>query len=176
MISGVPAIGMAQASKPAAAKMAHQKPAKKDMKDMQDMQGMRGMPGGPHLVLMMAYRDNLTSFTKALRSEVTRTDSVNPDVALPAVAEIKRSLEQMTQHHQAQMKIMGDAPKSPMAETMQHTTSHLATLAEHVTALDRAVNATHPNAKEVIAHTSEIMKECAGMMSMPAMGKPHSMK
>jgi len=96
MISGVPAIGMAQASKAAKAKMAQQKPAKKDMKEMEDMkamQGMRGMTGGPHQVLVMAYRDNLATFAKALRWEVTRTDSVNPDVALPAVAEMKRSLE-----------------------------------------------------------------------------------
>ena len=83
------------------------------MKDMKDMHGMRGMTGGPHHVLVMAYRDNLATFAKALRWEVTRTESVNADVALPAVAEMKRSLEQMTQHHQAQMKMMGDAPKSP---------------------------------------------------------------
>jgi len=74
------------------------------------------------------------------------------------------------------MKTVGDAPKSPMGDTMQHTASHLAALGKHLTALDRAANVNHPNAKDVIAHTAEIMKECAGMMSMPAMDKPHSMK
>jgi hypothetical protein len=111
------------------------------------MQGMSGMMGGPHHVL-----------------------------ARPAVAEMRRSFDQMRQHHQAQMAMMGDSTKPAMSGTMQHMETHLTALSEHLTALESEVNAGTPDPKKVSEHSTEILKQCAAMSAMPPKAKPHQME
>ena len=173
LMSGVTSTGMAQASKTRPGKM----PQHQDgMKDMKDMKGMQGMMGGPHHVLAMAYRDNLATFARALRGQVTQTKSVNLDLARPAVFEMRRSFDQMREHHQAQMKMMGDHAERPMPPGMQHMDTHLAALGEHLTALESEVNASMPDHRQVSEHATAILKQCAEMSAMPAKAKPHQMK
>jgi hypothetical protein len=168
LVTGATATGMAQTPPPAPGKMP------------QHMEGMQGMGGmmGPHHVLAMAYRDNLATFAKALQGQVAHSKTVDLDLARPAVAEMRRSFDQMQQHHQAQMQMMmmGDSAKAPMAGTMQHMETHLTALGEHLTALEAEVSAGTPDPKKVSAHTSEILKQCAGMSAMPAKAKPHTME
>ena len=170
LVCGATATGMAQTPTPSPGTMPpHQE-------GMKDMQGMSGMMRGPHHVLAMAYRDNLATFAQALQGEVTQSKTVNLDLARPAVAEMRRSFDQMKQHHQAQMTMMGDQPKPAMSGTMQQMETHLAALSEHLTALESEVNASTPDPKKVSEHTSEILKQCAGMSAMPGNAKPHQMK
>ena len=170
LISGAATTSMAQAPTTTPAKMPqHQE-------GMKGMQGMSGMMEGPHHVLAMAYRDNLATFARALRAQVTQSKTVNLDLARPAVAEMRRSFDQMKQHHQAQMTMMGDQPKPAMAGTMQQMETHLAALSEHLTALESEVNASTPDPKKVSEHTTEILKQCAGMSAMSGKAKPHQMK
>jgi hypothetical protein len=89
---------------------------------------------------------------------------------------MRRSFDQMKQHHQAQMSMMGDQTKPAMSGTMQQMETRLATLNEHLTALESEVNASAPDPKKVSEHTSEILKQCAGMSVMPGKAKPHQMK
>jgi cytochrome c556 len=140
------------------------------------MKGMQGMMEGPHHVLAMAYRDNIATFARALRSQVDKSKTVNLDLARPAVSEMRRSFDQMKQHHQAQMSMMGDQTNPAMSGTMQQMETHLATLNEHLTALESEVNASAPDPKKVSEHTSEILKQCAGMPAMSGKAKPHQMK
>ena len=167
LISGATTTGMAQTAPPSPAKMPQHQ---------EGMQGMSGMMEGPHHVLAMAYRDNLATFARALRAQVSQSKSVNLDLARPAVAEMRRSFDQMKQHHQAQMTMMGDQPKPAMAGTMQQMDTHLAALNEHLTALESEVNASTPDPKKVSEHTTEILKQCAGMSAMSGKAKPHQMK
>jgi hypothetical protein len=169
LMSGATATGMAQTPPPPPGKMPHQE-------GMQGMPGMSGMMGGPHHVLAMAYRDNLATFARALQGQVTQSKTVDLDLARPAVAEMRRSFDQIQQHHQAQMTMMGDTTKTPMSGMMQHMETHLTALAEHLTALEAEVNAGTPDPKKVSEHTTEILKECAGMSAMPAKAKPHQMQ
>jgi hypothetical protein len=170
LMSGVWATGMAQAPTPTPATMPpHQE-------GMKGMQGMSGMMGGPHHVLAMAYRDNLATFARALQAQVTQSKTVNLDLAQPAVAEMRRSFDQMKQHHQAQMAMMGTQPKPAMSGTMQQMDARLAALNEHLTALESEVNASTPDPTKVSEHTTEILKQCAGMSAMPGNAKPHQMK
>ena len=143
------------------------------------MQGMSGMMGGSHHVLAMAYRDNLATFAKALQGQVVHSKTVDLDLARPAVAEMRRSFDQLQQHHQAQMEMMtmmGDSAKAPVARTMQHMDTHLTALGEHLTALEAEVNGSAPDPKKVSDHTAEILRQCAGMSAMPAKAKPHPME
>lgn len=172
LMGGVAATGLAQAPTPPPGKMPQHTEA------MKGMQGMTGMMGAPHHVLAMAYRDNLATFAKALQGQVAHSKTVDLDLARPAVAEMRRSFDQMQQHHQAQMTqmaMMGDSTKAPMAGAMQHMETHLTALSEHLTALEAEVNAGTPDPKKVSDHTAEILKQCAGMSVMPAKPKPHTM-
>ncbi len=195
LLSGATATGLAQAPASSPDKMPQHQAGMKEMK------GMRGMVSQPHHVLAMAYRANLETFARALHGPVTQSKSVDVDLARPAVAEMRRSFEQMRQHHQAQMTTMGDKPmsdkpmgdkpmggmmmgdrmmgdktKPPMSGTMQDMQSHLAALNEHLSALESAVDVGTPDAKVVSAHTTEILKQCAKMSAKPARTKPHHMK
>ena len=170
LMCGATATVMAQTPTPSPTKMPQQQDS------MKGMQGMSGMMEGPHHVLAMAYMDNLATFARALGAQVTQSKTVNLDLARPAVAEMRRSFDQMKQHHQAQMTMMGDGAKPPMSEMMQHMETHLAALSEHLTALESEVNASTPDPKKVSEHTTEILKQCAGMSAMPGNAKPHQMK
>ena len=176
LMSGVTSTSMAQTTKTPPGKMPQHQEGKKDMKGMQGMHGMHGMMGGPHHVLAMAYRDNLATFAKALQGQVTRTKSVNLEMARPAVAEMRRSYDQIREHHQAQMKMMGDHTESPMPGNMKHMETHLTSLDEHLSALESEIGASMPDYRKVMEHTTEILKKGAGMSVMPAKAKPHQMK
>ena len=137
---------------------------------------MGAMMTGPHHVLAMAYRDNLATFARALRGQVTQSKTVTPDLAQPAVAEMRRSFDQMREHHDAQVKMMGDHMPPSMSATMQHMETHLAALGEHLTALETEVNASAPDAMKVADHATQILKQCADMSMMPGSAKAHQMK
>ncbi|HEY3287240.1 MAG TPA: hypothetical protein VGJ96_08985 [Gemmatimonadaceae bacterium] len=188
LLSGATATALAQAPSPSPDKMPQHQAGMREMKDMS------GMESQPHHVLAMAYRANLETFARALLASSTKAKAVDVDIARPAVAEMRRSFEQMLQHHQAQMTTMGDKPmsgmmmgdkmmgdktKPPMSGTMQDMQSHLAALDEHLTALESAVNVGTPDAKVVSAHTTAILKQCDKMSAKPAKTAktaPHHMK
>jgi len=157
---------------PAQAKdsMKMQHPAQK--KDTKGMSGMSQMMGDPHHVLAMAYRDNLATFARALRAQVNQSKSVNLDLARPAVAEMRRSYDQIRQLHQAQTTMMGTQAAAATSAVMQHMDTHLAALKEHLGALEAEVNGAMPDPAKVTDHLNGIVKECGGMSAMPAKSKP----
>ena len=89
-------------------KKVQSQPATQGMKEMSHDHMMMAMANEPHHVLAMAYKDNLVSFAKALRQEAAKATAVNPEFARAAVAEMKRSFEQMQEHHQDHMKTMDE--------------------------------------------------------------------
>ena len=93
-----------------------------------------------------------------------------------ATAEMRRSFDQMREHHQAHVKTMDAPAESTMSAMASHMESHLAALNVHLSALESEVNAGGPDAAKVSEHTTEILKECAGMFSMAGKAKPHRMK
>jgi small-conductance mechanosensitive channel len=180
LMSGPTAV-VAQVPTPSPGKMPQQQDS------MKKMQAMSAMMEGPHHVLAMAYGENLARFAQALQAQVTKSKTVNLDLARPAVAEMRRSFDQMKQHHQAQMAMMGDQTKPPMAMMgdqtkppmagmMQEMETHLTALGNHLTALESEVNASTPDPRKVSEHTTEILKLCAGMSAMHANAKPDQMK
>ncbi len=94
-------------------------------------------------------------------------------MARPTVAEMRRSLEQMQAHHQAQKAMMGVGADSAMSRMTQHMETHLTTLGEHMTLLESEVAGSVPDPKNVSQHTTEILKQHAGMAKPPAAAAPH---
>lgn len=150
--------------------------------------GMQGMMGQqPHHVLAMAYRDNLVNFARAVEGPGTQMKAVNLTIVRPAVAEMRRSFDQMRQHHQAQQAAMGDSTRMPMgmrsdsakksmATMMEDMTRHLTAIDGHLTALETEVKGDAPDAARVTEHTSAILKETAGMPATPRKDKAREMK
>jgi len=154
----------------AAATAPAQSPAPPPGKMSQHMEGMHGMMGTPHHVLAMAHHDNLATFATALQEHVAHSKTVDLELARPALAEMRRSFDQMQSHHQAQMARMpmtADSTKAPM----QHMETHLAELGKHLAALDSEVNAAAPDVKKVLDATAGILAQCA---DMHAKAKPHT--
>lgn len=176
LIGGAAAPVMAQAPAPPPGKMPEHNKMPEHKEGMKGMPAMSGMMGGPHHVLAMAYRDNLATFARALGGQVTQSKTVNLDLARPAVAEMRRSFDQMQQHHQAQKAMMADHMTPPMSETMQRMETQLTALGEHLTALESEVGAAAPDPKKVSGHTSAILKQCADMSAMPGKTKSHQMQ
>ena len=177
VLGGATATVAAQGKPPADKKVQHPPQSKDSMKmqhpdQAKGMSGMSQMMNDPHHVLAMAYRDNLATFARALRAQVNQGKSVNLDLARPAVAEMRRSLDQIRQHHQAHAGMMGTQPTGATSTAMQHMDTHLTALNEHLDALEAEVNGATPDPKKVTDHLNGIVKECAGMSAMPAKGKP----
>ena len=135
-------------------------------------EGMSGMMNGPHHGMAMAYRDNLATFARTLRDQVTQSKAVDLDLARPAVAEMRRSFDSIQQHHQAHMATMGTAD-STMRRMMHHMDSAMAAVGKHLTALEAEVNGSSPDPRKVTERASEILKLCDGMSGMHGQGNPH---
>lgn len=76
--------------------------------------GMSAAMSGPHHALAMAYGENLATFARAVNVDASRSNMVSTELARPATAEMRRSLDQMKLHHQAQMSSVGTTMRMPM--------------------------------------------------------------
>ena len=158
--------GMPPSSKPSQDKMPQHQ---------QGMMDMSAMMQEPHHVLAMAYKDNLANFAKALRQEAVETKTVNPEFARAAVAEMKRSFDQMQQHHQDHMKTMDEKMKAQMADRMKQMDAHHSAIQEHLDALDKEAHTSAPDSKSIATHVAELLKQCDSMSKMQSGMMNHKM-
>ncbi len=174
LLGGAPTLGAAQSTTPPMKTPPHQD-------GMSAMHGTKNMMMGPHHALARAYGENLSTFARVVQRQASRSTSVDVDLARPAVVEMRRSFDQMQQHHTAHVSMMGDGMKSTMGTNMkvmagagtksmvammQQMETHLTSLTEHLTALETEVNASVPSPKSVLTHTDEILRHCATMSGM----------
>ena len=139
------------------------------------MMDTSAMKQEPHHVLAMAYKENLENFAKALRHEAGQTKPINPEFARAAVAEMKRSFDQMQEHHQDHMKTMSDQMKAQMADLTKQMDAHNAAIGEYLAALDKEVQTAAPDAKSVLKDVDGILKNCDEMSTMHAGAMDHKM-
>lgn len=124
----------------------------------------------PHHVLAMAYHENLAAFARALHDQAALAGPLNIDFARSAVSEMRRSFDQMKQHHQehmagmsAEMHARMDAKMSGMMKKMQ---THQADMNTQLTALELEINAASPDAKKVSTLADGIHAHLAEMAKM----------
>lgn len=120
----------------------------------------------PHHVLAMAYHQNLATFAKALHGQTARASSVNIEFARTAATEMRRSFDQMQQHHQEHMQTMSAAMQSKMKTMMQQMETHQTELNTQLTALEQEVQTTTPNAPKVSTLASSISAHLDAMSKM----------
>lgn len=124
------------------------------------------MANEPHHVLAMAYHQNLAAFAKALQEQTAHAGSVDVEFARAAVNEMRRSFDQMEQHHQRHMQTMSAEMHTTMSARMEQMETHRAELNTQLTALEREVRLSVPDAKRVSALAASIQKHLEVMSKM----------
>ena len=139
-----------------------QKPMQQDMSKMD----MSSMMNEPHHALAMAHMENIGTFAKTLNTQAEGSSPLDAKFARAAVAEIKRSLDQMEEHHGAHMKTMSAEMRSHMATMMKDMDMHRTMLKDAVSALEKDVRADHPDSKQIAADSDKILKHLDEMSKM----------
>jgi len=139
-----------------------QKPGQHDMSKMD----MSSMMSEPHHALAMAYMENIGTFAKTLHNQAEGSSPLNAKFARAAVAEIKRSLDQMEEHHSEHMKMMSEEMRSHMAAMMKDMEVHHSGLKAAVSALEKDVRADQPDSRQVAADSADVLKHLDAMSKM----------
>lgn len=126
----------------------------------------KGMAHDPHHALAMAYHHNLETFTKALRDQTAGTQSVNPEFARAAVAEMRRSLDQMKQHRQQCMQAMSAEMQAKMKAKMEQMGPHETQVTDQLAALEQEVQLATPESKNISKLASSIVAHLDAMSKM----------
>ena len=130
----------------------------------------------PHHVLAMAYHRNLATFAKALHEQTAGASSVNLEFARAAVAEMRRSFDQMKQHHQACMQAMSAEMQAKMKGKMQQMETHQNQLNDQLTALEQEVQSATPDPKKVSTLASNVLTHLDAMSKMHQGSRGKKMK
>ena len=133
--------------------------------DMSKMD-MSAMMSEPHHALAMAYKQNIGTFAKALHDQAQGSSPLNASFARDAVAEIKRSLDQMESHHGEHMSTMSEEMRSHMAMMMKDMEVHRSMLKNAVSALEQDVRADQLDSKRVAADSASILEHLDAMSKM----------
>jgi polyhydroxyalkanoate synthesis regulator phasin len=134
------------------------------------------MANEPHHVLAMAYRQSLATFAGALHEQTAGAGSVNVEFARAAVAEMRRSFDQMKQHHQEHMQTMSGEMHTKMSGMMQQMETHQTELGAQLTALEQEVQLSTPDTKKVSTLAASVNSHLNAMSKMHRGSKGSKMK
>lgn len=118
-----------------------------------------------HMV-MMAYRQNVLTFAKALRDMAKNGAIQDIELARNAFSEIKRSMDKMDEIHQTHMNKMSAEMREKMKPMMEKMQAERAAVREHVVALEKTLQADTPAAREVETHAAALVLQLE-KMKMP---------
>ena len=134
------------------------------------------MANETHHILAMAYHQNLATFAKALHEQTAGASSVDVEFARAAVTEMRRSFDQMKQHHQEHMKTMSADTHTKMSGMMQKMETHQTEVNTQLSALEQEVQSATPDAKKVSTLAASIHTHCDAMSKMNQGDHEHEMK
>ena len=137
---------------------------------------MMEMAKEPHHVLAMAYHQNLAAFAKSLHEQTMQASTVNVEFARTAVTEMRRSFDQMKQHHQEHMQTMNADMRTKMSAMMQKMETHHTELSTQLSALEQEVQSATLNAKKVSTLAASIHTHLDAMSKMHQDNKGSKMK
>jgi hypothetical protein len=140
---------------------------------------MSEMMQSPHHKLMMAYMRSMSEFATALRDEAVKASPLDVEFARATVAELRHNLDAAESLHQKHLGMMSAEMQSKMKTMMEKMDKDRTMVKEHVAALETAVSADKPDAKQVAAHADTLLKQLQMMSSTsnkPAKKTPAKMK
>jgi len=135
-----------------------------------------GMAGDPHHALAMAYHRNVINFARVLRNQTARSKSVNVEFARAAVAEIRRSSDEMTKHHKEHMDAMSPEMQDKMKTMMAQMAKHETEFNDQLTALEREVQLATPDPKKVSTLAGSLLNHVDSMSKMKHGARTNQMK
>ena len=150
----------------ALAQTEHQHGTQKPMQHPMSKMDMAGMMNEPHHALAMAYMLNIGTFARTLHNQAEGSNPLDAKFARAAVAEIKRSLDQMEDHHGEHMKMTSEEMRSHMAAMMKEMEMHHSMLKDAISALEQDVRADQPDSKQVAGDSAKVLKHIDEMSKM----------
>lgn len=150
----------------ALAQSEHQHGAQKSMKHDMSTMDMSSMMNEPHHALAMAYMQSIGTFATTLHNQAEGASPLDATFARAAVAEIRRSLDQMEEHHAEHVKTMSEKMRSHMAVMMKDMDMERMSLKDAVSTLEKDVRAELPDSKQVAADSADLLKHCDKMSKM----------
>jgi hypothetical protein len=135
--------------------------------------GMAGMKNDPHHKLMMAYMMTMSEFAKALRAQAIGPKAMDVESARAAVSELRHNLDAMEAARQKHMDAMSADMKANMKTMMDKMETGQTMVKEQIIALETAVQADQPDAKQVAMHANALLKHFRMMKMTPAGKKAH---
>jgi polyhydroxyalkanoate synthesis regulator phasin len=150
----------------ALAQTEHQHGAQKPMQYDMSKMDMSSMMNEPHHALAMAYMQNIATFAKTLHKQAEGSSPLNAEFARAAVTEMRRSFDQMKQHHQEHVQTMSAEMHTKMSGMMQQMETHQAELNTKLTALEQEVQSATPDAKKVSTLTTSVYTHLGAMSKM----------
>ncbi len=139
---------------------------KKMKMDGMDMMAM--MQKSPPQKMMMAHRQSVLTFAKALRDMASGGKLEDVELARNAFAEIKRGMEKMEEIQKDHMSKMDPKMMEKMKPMMEKMQAEKAAMKEDILALEKAFQANAPDVKEVEKHATAIVERME-KMKMPDM-------
>lgn len=126
---------------------------------MEKMDMMAEMQKSPPHAMMMAYRQNVLTFATALRDMSRDNKLEDVELARNASAEIKRGMEKMEEIQQSHMGKMNAEMREKMMPMMEKMQAEKAAVKEHILALEKALQADVPDAREVEKHAAALVSQ-----------------
>ena len=131
-----------------------EKPIHHDMATM----NMDAMMSEPHHVLATTYMHTVGAFAHALHHQALAASPLDATFARSAVDEIKRSFDEMEEHHGEHVKTMSEEKLAKMSAMMKKMDTHRAMLKDAVSALENDVRADHLDSGKVAADCANLLR------------------
>lgn len=123
------------------------------------------MMRNPQHLLVMAYHKNVIMFGKALERVARQGETVPAAFARSAIAEMRRSTDEMEKHR---AEAMGGMPAGMGAEMQKRMNEHLVNVKAHLRQLEEIVKSDRIPSAEVLKHLQFLSEGCGAMDT----GKP----
>ncbi|QWV95608.1 hypothetical protein KP004_01480 [Geomonas oryzisoli] len=123
----------------------------------------RQMMRSPQHLLMMAYHRNVANFARLLATAADEGTTVSPQLARAAVAEMRRSVEEMEKYRSA---VVGEVP--PDRQRMMD--EHLVQVKTHLRALEELVRQDRIDSDQVKLHVEPMLAGCGAPGCAPGRG------
>ena len=130
------------------------------------MMDMAAMKNDPHHKLMMAYMKNMSDFARMLRDQALTPKGPDAEFARAVVAQLRHDFDAMEDIRQKHMDAMSPEMKAQMKMMMEKMEKDQAMVKDHIVALETAVRADMPDAKQVAMHANDLAKHFAMMSNM----------
>jgi len=120
---------------------------------------MAAMKNDPHHKLMMAYMKGMADFARLLRDQALTPKGPDAEMSRAAVAQLRHDFDAMEVIREKHMDTMTPEMKTKMKTMMDKMVKGQAMVKEHVVALETAVQADSPDAKQVAMHANDLVKQ-----------------